>query len=284
MKLKRSGLININQRGFTLIELLVVIAITAVISGGISTSIIQIINGNTRSSNDMTAVRQVHESGYWVSYDSQMAQSLSVNASAANGFPLTLTWTDWEGIDYVSIYNINAGRFERQRIEYNAGGTEIENTTSVIARFIDSSSSACELFYNFKLPDIGDEFKIVYATQAASGHIVITQGSVTITPSGSATVAGSGSPLSIDSTSGAVAWEIFNSGDTISITADSTDTFGTWTTTYSNIMVSTITDADYDTAIDDRPVLMFTITAVVGTDPLTAIESRVYEVIPKPTL
>ena len=106
--IQRLRMINKNQRGFTLIELLVVIAITAVISGGISTGIVQVINGNTRSSNHMTAVGQVQVAGYWVSHDSQMAQSSSVNASAANGFPLTLSWVDWEsGSDCEIVYSLH---------------------------------------------------------------------------------------------------------------------------------------------------------------------------------
>jgi len=80
------------QRGFTLIEMLLVIAITGLIAGGLTTTIMQVVTMTHRTSNRMTAVRQVQQAGFWVSPDFQMAQNVS--PSATSGFPLTLNWTD----------------------------------------------------------------------------------------------------------------------------------------------------------------------------------------------
>ena len=66
--------LNKDQRGLTLVELLIAILLTGLITGGITMTIFQVFNLNTRTSNHMTAVRQVQHAGFWVSPDVQMAQ------------------------------------------------------------------------------------------------------------------------------------------------------------------------------------------------------------------
>jgi len=70
----RLGLINKNQRGVTLMGIIVAVAITGIIAGAATTTIFQVFSGNTRTSNHMTAVKQVQNAGYWISHDAQMAQ------------------------------------------------------------------------------------------------------------------------------------------------------------------------------------------------------------------
>ena len=74
----RLGLMNKNQKGFTLIELMVAIAIAGLITGSITTAIFQIFDGNTRSSNHMTAIRQVQNAGDWITNDTLGAQEVYV--------------------------------------------------------------------------------------------------------------------------------------------------------------------------------------------------------------
>jgi prepilin-type N-terminal cleavage/methylation domain-containing protein len=118
-----------NQKGFTLIELLVAIAISGVITGGITTTIFQVVIGSARTNNHMIAVRQAQNAGYWVSHDAQMAQILTPTPSPdSDGFPLTLSWTEWDG-------TVNT-------ITYTLGGTEFvrdhNGQQSVVAQFIES--------------------------------------------------------------------------------------------------------------------------------------------------
>ena len=61
------------QRGFTLIELLVAVAITGVVIIGLSTAVFQLVAGNAKNQNHMTAVRQVQQVGHWMSQDMLMA-------------------------------------------------------------------------------------------------------------------------------------------------------------------------------------------------------------------
>jgi type II secretory pathway pseudopilin PulG len=81
-----------NQMGFTLTELMLAFAIAGIITGGITMTIFSVVDGSARTSNHMTAVRQVQNAGYWVSHDTLMAQSIE---PPGGGLPLTLRWTDW---------------------------------------------------------------------------------------------------------------------------------------------------------------------------------------------
>ncbi len=143
----RLRLINKSQSGFSFIELLIAATISGLITAAVTTAVFQVVVGNVRSNNHMTAVRQVQEAGYWVSHDSHMAQSMSTNIAAATGFPLTMSWVDFQGNRYESVYNLesmpNSGlkQFERYHVAYDADGNVTDNTTSVIARYIDDSGN-----------------------------------------------------------------------------------------------------------------------------------------------
>ena len=141
MMFHRLGLINRNQMGFTLIELMLAIAITGVITGAITTTIFQVVNSSARTNNHMMAVRQVQNAGYWVSRDAQMAQVVEpagelVDTPAGTGFPLTLTWTEWDG-------TVN-------EITYILEGTELwrdyDGQRDPVAQFVnpDPEKTRCE--------------------------------------------------------------------------------------------------------------------------------------------
>ena len=97
-----------DQRGFTLIELLVALAITGLLASGLGVTIFQIFGGNAQSSSQMTVVRQVQNSGYWISQDTLMAQVVEPD-SGATGFPLTLTWAEFgtDGDEHQVIYSLS---------------------------------------------------------------------------------------------------------------------------------------------------------------------------------
>ena len=132
--------INKNQLGFTLVELMLAMAISGVIIGGISTTIYQVVIGNLRTGNHMTAVRQVQEAGYWVSHDAHMTQNVeladvSVDDPDGTRFPFTLTWTEWDTNNvHQVVYSIVGD--ELQRIHSIDGTTD---TSIIVAEFIDSS-------------------------------------------------------------------------------------------------------------------------------------------------
>jgi prepilin-type N-terminal cleavage/methylation domain-containing protein len=139
MKMKK---LKKGEKGFTLIELLIAIAITGLITGGITMTIFQVFNINTRTTNHMTAVRQVQNAGFWVSPDVQMAQS--VNASGSSGLPLTLTWIAWgTNNTHEVIYTLedmSGGLKKLQRSHSVNGGAP---TVTPIAEYIDPDQTSC---------------------------------------------------------------------------------------------------------------------------------------------
>jgi len=124
-----------DQRGFTLIELLVAIAVAGLITGGITAAVMQVLTINTRASNHMIAVRQVQQAGKEVSNDAWQAQNVTYSQNP--DFLLTLTWTDWDGVENAINYTIEDGELKRS---HNVDGIR------VIAQYIDPdpTKTSCE--------------------------------------------------------------------------------------------------------------------------------------------
>lgn len=268
MKLHRSGLIYRNQKGFTVLELLIAFAITALVAGAATTTILQVFSGSAYTSNNMTAVRQVQTAGYWVSRDSQMA--LKVNTTGDSGFPLTLTWTDWETGDvYDVIYDLSAGKLQREHYTNNA-----LDETGIMAQYIDTDPTETRCGFTvggaFSLPDNNDKFEIYDPFGNDSGIIDVETGQIQVFKTGSATY---------DLVSGA--WTTNAPSDSLTIKSTQDETRGTWTTTNETAAANIISDIDGDATIN--AVLVFKVTATAGTGSQAKSETRVYEVIPRPS-
>jgi prepilin-type N-terminal cleavage/methylation domain-containing protein len=165
MMYHRLGLIHKDQRGLTLTELILAIAITAIITAVITLTIFQMMTGSVRTNNHMTAVRQVQSAGYWVSHDAQMAQSIT---PPGGGFPLTLTWEEWEedSNNHEVVYSLvdmpNTELKKLQR-EYVTEDTEGNVTTEVafVAEYIDTGQTSCTLDE--------DEYLLIFTVTATVG-------------------------------------------------------------------------------------------------------------------
>lgn len=148
--LHKLGLMDRDQRGFTIIELLIAFTIAALVAIGVTAGVFQIVTGNTRTSNHMTAVRQVQEAGYWVSHDTQMAQSVETD-NLTEPEILELTWAEWDtSYKHLVIYsltNMNGGlkQLVRQHLTYDADDNLIDSltSTSIVAQFIDPALTSC---------------------------------------------------------------------------------------------------------------------------------------------
>jgi len=123
------------QKGFTLIEMIAVIAITGLISGGITAAIYNVWNVNALSSSHMTAVKQVENGIHWMSRDAQMAQV--VDRTGIAGFPLTLTWVEWDGTEKTVTYTLDGDKLIRSYSVDN--GEEIQTSQIVVAEQIDTN-------------------------------------------------------------------------------------------------------------------------------------------------
>jgi len=263
MMFHRLGSINKNQRGFTLLEMLLALLIGALIASGITAAIFQVVIGSARTNNHMIAVRQVQSAGYWVSHDAQMAQTV-VLARDADGFPLTLSWIDWNGTPNAITYAIVGGELKRQY------GT----STTTVARFIvlDSAKTKCQLTGGgtFTLPDSGDTFTISSGAVADSGKITVASGAVSVTTAGGATYS---------ATTGA--WTTPAAGGTVVVSATAGSAAGRWTSTMASATVAVTNDADVDATIT-RGTLIFTVTATVGPSSQRQSETRIYKIVPRP--
>jgi len=95
----------LGEKGFTHIELVVALAIIALISGATATATFQVLRGTGQNNDHMTAVHQVHNAGYWISRDAQMAQSVSTDALTSPDF-LVLSWTERDYTDNPTYHSV----------------------------------------------------------------------------------------------------------------------------------------------------------------------------------
>jgi prepilin-type N-terminal cleavage/methylation domain-containing protein len=130
MKMKK---LNKDQKGFTLIEVLIAIAITGLITWGITMTIFQVFDMNTRSTNRMAAITQLENAGLWVSKDTQMANDVSTPSEES----LQLTWNDyWDtGASHNVTYTLEDNTLQRS---HSVNGGASNSTT--IAEYIDQTS------------------------------------------------------------------------------------------------------------------------------------------------
>jgi len=121
---------------------MIAIAITGIITGGITMTIFQVFSGNARSSNHMTAVRQVQNAGYWISHDTQMAHNV-VPDPGDTGFPLTLTWSDWDSGDvHQVIYTLYTLLVDNKLQREHYTNLNLDATT-IVAEYIDPDETSC---------------------------------------------------------------------------------------------------------------------------------------------
>lgn len=118
--------INKNQRGYTLLEVLVATAITGLIVAGLTTAIFQISDVNAMSRARMAAIKEVENAVSWISLDAQSAQTIST--TSPSGFPLTLSWVDWDNTSTDISYSVQDGQLHRSQ---SINGEEPINTVII---------------------------------------------------------------------------------------------------------------------------------------------------------
>ena len=132
-----------DQRGLTLVELLIAIFLAGVVTSGITMSVFQVFNINSRTSSHMTAIRQVQHAGKQVSQD--LLQAQGVEPGGSSGFPLTLTWTDWDNTQHEIVYNLEdmpSGEFKILWREHYMNLSL--NSTILVAEYIDPAETSCD--------------------------------------------------------------------------------------------------------------------------------------------
>jgi len=126
------------DKGFTAIELLVAITITALIGSAAAVATFQVFTGAKRNNDRMTVIRQVQNAGYWISRDTQMAQSVTTDNLAPPDF-LVLSWTEEaSGDEYQVVYTLgNILESELKKLHRNQSVNGEASTTTLVAQYID---------------------------------------------------------------------------------------------------------------------------------------------------
>jgi prepilin-type N-terminal cleavage/methylation domain-containing protein len=275
------------QRGFTMLELLIALAITALITTSITMAISQTFTGTTRSSNHMVAVRQVQETGYWVSYYAFSAQNMTITGDS--GFPLILCWFDFGPPckRQKIVFSLNNTGLKGLRGSYyvDSGSGYVLDSVKTgnlpVFEFInpDKTKTNCQVSggSDFSLPDAGDAFKITGGAIPDNGIITPDTG-LSVTPTGSATVTHVVPPT------GTPYWEwtTTTTGDNITVTATSSNRKGSWTSATRAATAAITADSDKDATLSNARGLILTVTATVGSGQQQESETRTYIVVPKP--
>jgi len=268
-----------NQSGLTLLELLIAVALTGIITAGVSMAIGQVFTGSTRSSNRMMAIRQVQEAGYWLSFYAYAAQDITVTGDS--GFPVVFYWTDFvEDEKWKVEFGLNGSglRGKHYVLVEESYVLDPERTAKIPAFLLidsDKTKTNCKVGGGsaFSLPDNGDAFTITGGDAADSGVITVTQGSISVATTGNATY----NPSTGD-------WTTTSPTDSVRVAAASSGVAGTWTSENKAAIAAITTDtgAQGATLYGKCRMLVFTVTATVGSGRLQVSETRVYKIAPKP--
>jgi prepilin-type N-terminal cleavage/methylation domain-containing protein len=269
-----------DQKGLTLLELIIAIAITSLIIGGITLSVDQIFTGSTRSANHMVAVREVQDTGYWLSTYSYTSQNTTITGTS--GFPLILQWIDFNENKWQKIvFNLTGSGLRGSYYVDNGTGYGLDSVRTgkiPVFEFINSTKTNCQVSggSDFSLPVSGNKFVITRGATNDSGRI-------TTAPSGDISKisvnATAGATATYDSATKAWTWNTTAAGSNITVTATSA-VKGSWTSE-TKAATAAITQGTGATLGSARG-LVFTVTATVGAGRHIASETRIYKVVPKP--
>lgn len=244
------------QAGYTLIEMLMVIAIMGLLTVAVNQVIGHTVRLSSNGTDSMTAIKQLESAFHWVNIDVQQAQDIEIERGG--GFPLELAWMEWDGTQHAVTYTIDGSEMKRS---VSINGTQTQDV--VIARYINPAAAAtyCRLSSSggFLLPDDGDTFTITGGQEASSGHITISDGSISVITTGTATYNDG-------------AWSTPAAGDMITISADGADTTGIWDSETTSALLALTQDSDADASLTGS-VLILTLTAFGG-DRTTYSETR----------
>ena len=75
-----------------MVELLAGMALSGILIGGIVMTIFQVNVGTAQNKNNMYALRQVQNTGHYISRDTLQAECIGLGTN--NGFPIALSWSD----------------------------------------------------------------------------------------------------------------------------------------------------------------------------------------------
>jgi len=138
------------EEGYSLGGLLIALALLAIVTIGITMAVFHIYNVSSARTNHIIAIREVQNAGRWLTRDGQIAATIEPTHDS-DGFPLTISWNDPDDNQHEVVYTLLLdNRLQRQHYTNRSINPEPDATT-LLARFIDPSSTSCNVTGNSEL-------------------------------------------------------------------------------------------------------------------------------------
>ena len=136
-----------SQLGFTLVELMVAIAISAVIVGGTVELVSHMVIASAQNRANTMAMLQVQYVGFWVTEDAVQARPDGISLDDAQGFPLTIDWTAWNGDENKIVYSIDGSPLwtltREQSLKKNGESVFTSYGNTTVGQYLDPVGTRC---------------------------------------------------------------------------------------------------------------------------------------------
>jgi len=137
--LKRGKLIHEDQRGISLIEMVTVVALIGLLAAAIVMTLAQVLTVSSSATDRMIAVRQVQQAGKEVSKDVLQSQNVTPHSHNETGFPLTLTWKEWDETHNKVEYDVTPDNYLQRTLTITPkDGQPYPPAVFIIAQYIVS--------------------------------------------------------------------------------------------------------------------------------------------------
>jgi prepilin-type N-terminal cleavage/methylation domain-containing protein len=151
----------LDEKGFTLLELLVVTAIVVFVANAAALTTFQVLANSESNRNEMTAVTQARNAGYWVSLDAQRAQSVQAQGLGGSETSLVVSWKQ----------SIGGYLESSDALHFSFSGDGGNSWSDEVTAFTGYGSTQPSSPFSYTIPDeyITDDFRVRYFLQSFDG-------------------------------------------------------------------------------------------------------------------
>ncbi len=142
------------------------VAITGLLGTGTVMAISSIYDQNTLQTVHISAVMQAENAVTWLSRDAQMAQTIS--PTGGTGFPLDMSWVDWNGDSHQVTYAITGSDLVRTHLDGGGSRQTVIATSIVTGNLTNCQYAGGVLNYKFTTRVSMDQFA---ATEVRIGEV-----------------------------------------------------------------------------------------------------------------
>jgi hypothetical protein len=100
----------------------------------------QLLRISVTDTHRATAIRQVQNVGFWISKDVINSHSIirgTLDPATHTGVFLTISWDDWDGVQYQTIYTVASGGIMQRNLYVNGALSQ----TTFVAQYLDFAGS-----------------------------------------------------------------------------------------------------------------------------------------------